>query len=55
MVLYADDMSIIITDKNKLKFKINLNEIFKHINTLFSINLLTLDLKKKNSIFGISI
>jgi hypothetical protein len=30
-VLFADDTSIIITDKNKLKLKIKLNQIFKQI------------------------
>jgi hypothetical protein len=46
MVLYAVDTSIIITDKNKLKFKINLKQIFKQINTWFNTNLLTVNLKK---------
>jgi hypothetical protein len=43
MVLYADDKSTIITDKNKLKFKINLNQIFKQINMWFNTNLLSLN------------
>jgi hypothetical protein len=48
MVLCADDTSIIITDRNKLKFKINLNQIFKQINTWFNTNLLTLNFEKLN-------
>jgi hypothetical protein len=44
MVLYADDTSIIITGKNKLK--LNLNHNFKQINTWFNTNLFTLN--KKN-------
>jgi hypothetical protein len=44
MVLYADDTSIIITDRNKSDFKINLNQTFKKINMWFSTNLLTLNL-----------
>jgi hypothetical protein len=32
MVLYTDDTSFIITDTNKLNFKINLNQTFKDIN-----------------------
>jgi hypothetical protein len=43
MVLYADDTSIIITDKNKLKFKISLNQICKQLNMWFNTNLLTLN------------
>jgi hypothetical protein len=46
MVLFADDTSIIITDTNKLNFKINLNQTFKHINTWFNVNLLTLNFNK---------
>jgi hypothetical protein len=46
IVLYVDDTSIIITDKNKLKFKINRNQMFKQINMWFNTNLLTLNLKK---------
>jgi hypothetical protein len=46
MVLHADDTSIIITDKNKLQFKINFNQIFKQIHMWFNTNLLTLNLKK---------
>jgi hypothetical protein len=48
MVLYADDTSIIITDRNKSNFKINLNRTFNKINTWFSTNTLTLNPKKLN-------
>jgi hypothetical protein len=40
MVLYSDDTSIIITDTNKLNFKINLNQTFRDINIWFNANLL---------------
>jgi lysophospholipase L1-like esterase len=46
MVLYADDTSLIITDRNNSNFEINLNRTFKKIHTWFSSNLLTLNLKK---------
>jgi hypothetical protein len=46
MVLYADDTSIIITDRDKSNFTMNLNCSFKKINTWFSTNLLILNLKK---------
>jgi hypothetical protein len=45
MVLYADDTSIIITERDKTNF-LNLNRTFKKINTWFSTQLLTLNLKK---------
>jgi hypothetical protein len=46
LVLYAEDMSIIITDSNKLNFRINLNRTFNKINTWFNDNLLTLNFQK---------
>jgi hypothetical protein len=46
MVLFLDDTSIIITDENKLNFKINLNHICKQINAWFITSLLTLKFKK---------
>jgi hypothetical protein len=46
MVLYADETSSIITDTDKLRFEINLNEIFRHINLWFNANLLTLNFQK---------
>jgi hypothetical protein len=46
MVLYADDISIIITVTNIHNFKINLNRTFMEINTWFRANLLTLNFQK---------
>ena len=46
MVLYVDDTSIIITEPNKLSYKINLNQTFKDINTWFKANLLKLNFNK---------
>jgi hypothetical protein len=46
MVLFADDTSIIITDRNKLDFNLNINQTFKDINTWFKVNLLTLNFNK---------
>jgi hypothetical protein len=46
MVLYANDTNIIITDRDKSYFKINLNCTFKKINTWVSTSLPTLNLKK---------
>jgi hypothetical protein len=45
MVLFADDTSIIITDANKLNFKMNLNQTFED-NTWFNVSLLTLNFNK---------
>jgi hypothetical protein len=36
MVLFADDMNIIITDSNKQDFNINVNQMFQDINTWFN-------------------
>jgi hypothetical protein len=41
-ILYADDTSILITDRNNLNYEINLNQTFKDILTWFNVNLLTL-------------
>ena len=46
IVLFGDDTSIIITDTNKLDFNININQTFQDINTLFKVNLLTLNFNK---------
>jgi hypothetical protein len=46
MVLYADDTSIIITESNEPKFKVNLDRTFNKINTWFNANLLTLNFQK---------
>jgi len=46
MVLFADDTSIIITDRNLRDFDVNANQVFQHINTWFKVNLLTLNLNK---------
>jgi len=46
MVLFADDISIIITDTNRRDFKVNANQMFQDINTWFKVNLLTLNLNK---------
>jgi hypothetical protein len=43
MVLYADDMSIIITDLGKLNFKTNINKIFYKVNTWLNATLLMLN------------
>jgi hypothetical protein len=44
--MVGDHTSIIITDTNKLNFKMNLNQTFKDINTWFNVNLLTLNFNK---------
>jgi hypothetical protein len=46
MVLFADDISITVTDINKLNFDINLKQTFKDINTWFTSNLLALNIDK---------
>jgi hypothetical protein len=46
MVLFANDTSIIITDRNKLDFNININQTFQDINTWFNVSLLTLNFNK---------
>jgi hypothetical protein len=46
IALFADDTSVMITDTNKLNFKMNLNQTFKDINTWFNVNLLTLYFNK---------
>ena len=46
MVLFADDISIIITDTNRRDFNINANQTFQDINTWFKVNLLTLNHNK---------
>jgi hypothetical protein len=46
MVPFADDTNIIITDRNKLHFNININQTFQDINTWFNVNVLTLNCNK---------
>jgi hypothetical protein len=46
MVLYADDILIVITDTNIHNLKINQNRTFGEINTWFNANLLTLNFQK---------
>jgi hypothetical protein len=46
IVLYAEDMSIIITDTNTHNFKRNRNRIFREISTRFKANLLILNFQK---------
>jgi hypothetical protein len=46
MVLFADDTSIIITDRNKLGLGTNLNQTLKDIVAWFNANLLTLNFNK---------
>jgi len=46
MVLFADDISIIITDTNRRDFNINANQTFQDINPWFKVNLLTLNFNK---------
>jgi UDP-2,3-diacylglucosamine pyrophosphatase LpxH len=44
-ILYADDTSIIIFDKDSLKFKTKVHTVFDKINNWFQTNLLSLNLK----------
>jgi hypothetical protein len=46
MVLFVDDSCIIITDRNKLDFNININQTVQDINTWFNDSLLTLNFKE---------
>ena len=46
MVLYADDTSVIITDKNSENFNSHVNMLFNNINIWFRNNLLYLNLSK---------
>jgi hypothetical protein len=46
MVLFADDMSILITGSNKMDFEENINQTFLNINTWFRSNRLALNLNK---------
>ena len=46
MVLYADDTSVIITDKNSENFNSHVNMLFNNINIWFRNNLLHLNLSK---------
>jgi len=46
MVPFTDDTSIIISDLNKLDFNVNINQTFQDINTLFNVNVLTLNSSK---------
>jgi hypothetical protein len=46
MVLFADDTSIIITDRNKLDFNSNINQTFQDTNTWFNVDLLNLNFNK---------
>ena len=41
-----DDTNILITDSNKVNFNININQMFRDINTWFKDNLLTLNYTK---------
>ena len=41
MVLYEDNTSILVTDSNKVNFNININQMFRDINTWFKDSLLT--------------
>jgi hypothetical protein len=47
-VLYADDTSIIISDKDSLKFKIKVHTLFDIINNPFQTNSLFLNFDKTN-------
>jgi hypothetical protein len=47
-VLYADDTSIIISDKDSVKFKIKVHMVFDIINSSFKTNLLSLNFDKTN-------
>jgi hypothetical protein len=45
-ILFADDTSIIISDKDPTNFKIKINKLFDMINEWFTKNLLTLNYEK---------
>ena len=46
LVLFADDISVVITDTNSTNFLSNSGEIFSHLNTWFSAHLLLLNYDK---------
>ena len=46
LILFADDKSFIIANRDKEKFKFDTNEIFSEINKRFCSNLLTLNCDK---------
>ena len=46
MILCADDTSILVTDPNKVNFNIYINQTFRHTNTWFKENFLTLNYTK---------
>ena len=46
MILYVDDTSILITYPNKVNFNVNINQTFRHINSWFKDNFLTLNYTK---------
>ena len=47
-VLYADDTSIIFSDKDSVKFKIKVHAVFDIINDWFKTNLFSLNFDKTN-------
>ena len=49
-VLYADDMSVLVTAKNLEDLQIKIDHILHHITEWFSFNGLTLNMKKTNII-----
>ena len=48
MTLFADDMSIVISNTNPEEFKISINSLMKEITNWFHSNLLTLNFNKTN-------
>jgi hypothetical protein len=48
LVLYADDVSIVITDCNRVGFNLQVNVLLKDINNCFKNNLLNINFTKTN-------
>ena len=44
--LFTDDMRVNITDPDSIEFQTNIKEVFGHLNTWFSLNLLSLNSDK---------
>jgi hypothetical protein len=49
-VLFADDTSVIITNSNPTYFQNDIKDVFEHLNTWFTLNLLSLNFDKTNFI-----
>jgi hypothetical protein len=46
MVLFADDISILVNDSNKFDFNINIKKTFRDINSWFKDNLIFMNFNK---------